>query len=66
MRDNQSLIYLDNRPIPCFNCVFCGNTGRDSRDEMIAWCHLQRVVVAPEIGCREGRARAPERQEAAR
>jgi hypothetical protein len=43
--------YYDNRFIPCWNCQLMGKHGKDSHENDIAFCLLQRIIVDPNIGC---------------
>jgi hypothetical protein len=50
-------VIFDNRAIPCYNCVFMGNEGKTPFGDRITWCHLQHLIVGPEIGCNNGQYR---------
>ena len=47
----------DDRCVPCYKCVFCGQIGRDSRDNPINFCMLKKIITDPEIGCKEYKLR---------
>lgn len=33
----------------CYNCIHCGNIGKNSDGMPIAWCYMRQLIVAPEI-----------------